>query len=76
MLKRLTRTRYYPLGLIAVVGLSFGLRFWQLSRFDALVFDEIYFVKFAHAYLTGVPQFDAHPPLGKYLIAAGIWLSA
>ncbi|WP_121969499.1 phospholipid carrier-dependent glycosyltransferase [Leptolyngbya sp. BC1307] len=76
MLKRLTRTRYYHLGLIAVVGLSFGLRFWQLSRFDALVFDEIYFVKFAHAYLTGVPQFDAHPPLGKYLIAAGIWLSA
>ena len=39
------------------------------------MFDEVYFVKFAQAYLTGTPQFDAHPPLGKYLIAAGIWLS-
>ena len=39
------------------------------------MFDEIYFVEFAQAYLAGAPQFDAHPPLGKYLIAAGIWLS-
>lgn len=52
------------------------LRFWQLSRFNALVFDEIYFVKFAQAYLARYPEFDAHPPLGKYLIAAGIWLNA
>ncbi len=75
LLRRSPSIRYCHLGLIAVVGLSFGLRFWQLSRFDALVFDEIYFVKFAHAYLIGTPQFDAHPPLGKYLIAVGIWLS-
>lgn len=65
----------YLLGFIAIAILSFGLRFWQLSRFDSLVFDEVYFVKFARAYLTGTPQFDAHPPLGKYFIAAGIWLS-
>ena len=64
----------YWLGFIAIASLSFGLRFWQLSRFDSLVFDEVYFVKFARAYLTGTPQFDAHPPLGKYFIAAGIWL--
>jgi dolichyl-phosphate-mannose-protein mannosyltransferase len=51
------------------------LRFWQLSRFNDLVFDEVYFAKFAQAYLAGEPSFDAHPPLGKYLIAAGIWLS-
>lgn len=55
--------------------LSFGLRFWHLSHFKALVFDEVYFVKFAQAYLSGSPQFDAHPPLGKYFIALGIWLS-
>ncbi|MGB3298105.1 MAG: phospholipid carrier-dependent glycosyltransferase [Phormidesmis sp.] len=64
----------YSLGLIAIALLSFGLRFWQISRFDDLVFDETYFVKFARAYLVGTPQFDAHPPLGKYFIAAGIWL--
>ncbi len=64
----------YALGLLSVVFLSVILRFWQLSRFNALVFDEVYFVKFAQAYLTGAPEFDAHPPLGKYLIAAGVWL--
>ena len=62
-------------GLLAVALLSFSLRFWQISRFDDLVFDEVYFVKFARAYLAGVPEFDAHPPLGKYFIAAGIWIS-
>ncbi|MEL6939096.1 MAG: phospholipid carrier-dependent glycosyltransferase [Cyanobacteria bacterium J06598_1] len=54
--------------------LSFGLRFWQLGRFESLVFDEVYFAKFAKAYLEKDPAFDAHPPLGKYFIAAGIWL--
>jgi len=62
-------------GLLAVALLSFSLRFWQISRFDDLVFDEVYFVNFARAYLVGAPEFDAHPPLGKYFIAAGIWLS-
>lgn len=65
----------YSLGFVAIALLSFGLRFWQISRFDDLVFDETYFVKFARAYLLSQPQFDAHPPLGKYFIAAGIWLS-
>lgn len=35
----------------------------------------MYFVHFAKAYLLGMPEFDAHPPLGKYLIALGIWIS-
>ncbi|MEL6160038.1 MAG: phospholipid carrier-dependent glycosyltransferase [Cyanobacteria bacterium J06623_5] len=63
-------------GLVAVVGLGFGLRFWQIGRFNSLVFDEVYYAQFAQAYLEGYPVFDAHPPLGKYLIAAGIWLHA
>jgi dolichyl-phosphate-mannose-protein mannosyltransferase len=40
-----------------------------------LVFDEVYFAKFGQAYLDGAAPFDAHPPLGKYFIALGIWLS-
>ena len=64
----------YTLGLLTVITVSVSLRFWQLSRFNALVFDEVYFAKFAQAYLAGAPKFDAHPPLGKYFIAAGIWL--
>jgi dolichyl-phosphate-mannose--protein O-mannosyl transferase len=38
------------------------------------VFDEVYYVKFAHDYLTQTPPPDQHPPLSKYLIAIGIWL--
>ncbi|MGD1899670.1 MAG: phospholipid carrier-dependent glycosyltransferase [Phormidesmis sp.] len=62
------------LGLVAVAGLSFGLRFWALGRFDDWVFDEMYYARFAQAYLAGEQVFDAHPPLGKYAIALGVWL--
>ncbi len=50
------------------------LRFWNLGELQQLVFDEVYFPKYAHNYLTGTYFFDSHPPLSKYLIAAGIWL--
>jgi len=57
----------------AVLLLIAGLpRIWRLAVPDALVFDEIYFPVYANNYLEGVSFFDAHPPLGKYLIALGI----
>ena len=62
---------------IGLLGLWVGslcLRFWGLGRFNALVFDEVYYVKFAHNYLTHTPFFDGHPPLSKYLIAIAIWV--
>jgi dolichyl-phosphate-mannose--protein O-mannosyl transferase len=62
---------------ISLLGLwlgSLALRFWGLSRFNTLVFDEVYYVKFAHNYLTQTQFFDGHPPLSKYLIAIGIWI--
>jgi dolichyl-phosphate-mannose-protein mannosyltransferase len=65
---------WFWLGLLGLWGIALGLRFWGLERFNTLVFDEIYFAKFGHNYLTQTPFFDAHPPLGKYLIAIGIWL--
>lgn len=67
-------TQWFRLGLAGILLLSLGLRFWQLGRFNTLVFDETYFVKFANNYLTHTPFFDVHPPLGKYLIAIGIWI--
>ncbi len=71
------RSHYYHYwGLAAVAGLSLGLRFWGLGRFDEWVFDEVYYVQFARAYLAGETVFDAHPPLGKYAIALGIGLSS
>jgi dolichyl-phosphate-mannose-protein mannosyltransferase len=65
---------WFWLGLAALWSIALGLRFWGLERFNTLVFDEVYFAQFAHNYLTHTPFFDAHPPLGKYLIAIGIWL--
>ncbi len=50
------------------------LRFYNLAYLKFLVFDEKYFVEFGHRYLTGSDFFDSHPPLGKYLIAFGIWM--
>ena len=62
------------LGLIFLFSLL--VRFWGIGRFNTLVFDEVYFAKFANNYLTQTPFFDAHPPLSKYLIAVGIWVGS
>lgn len=67
-------SRWFPIGLFSILAFSIALRFWGLSRFNTLVFDEVYFAKFGYNYLTHTPFFDAHPPLGKYFIALGIWL--
>lgn len=67
-------SRWFSIGLVGVLALSVVLRFWGLSHFNTLVFDEVYFAKFGYNYLTQTPFFDSHPPLGKYFIALGIWL--
>jgi dolichyl-phosphate-mannose-protein mannosyltransferase len=61
-------------GLIIVFAISIVLRFWGLGRFNVLVFDEIYYAKFANNYLTNTPFFNSHPPLSQYIIAIGIWI--
>ncbi|MEM8604721.1 MAG: phospholipid carrier-dependent glycosyltransferase, partial [Cyanobacteria bacterium P01_H01_bin.121] len=69
------RTQVKPwLSPLCVFLLALGLRFWGLNRLSQPVFDEVYFSQFANNYLTGTPFYDTHPPLGKYLIAIGIWL--
>ena len=65
---------WFKLGLVGLLLGSLAVRFWGLERFNTLVFDEVYYVKFAHDYLTQTPPPDQHPPLSKYLIAIGIWL--
>ncbi|MBD1856858.1 MULTISPECIES: dolichyl-phosphate-mannose--protein mannosyltransferase [Leptolyngbya] len=65
---------WFRLGLLGIFLVSLGLRFWGLERFNTLVFDEVYYAKFANNYLTGTNFFDGHPPLSKYLIAIGIWI--
>lgn len=66
---------WFGLALFGIWLMALALRFWGLGRFNDLVFDEVYFAKFAHHYLTQTPFFDAHPPLGKYLIAIAMGLA-
>ncbi|WOD39536.1 phospholipid carrier-dependent glycosyltransferase [Nodosilinea sp. E11] len=59
---------------LAIAALDLALRLTGLGQIESLVFDEVYYVPFALDYLQGTPSFDAHPPLGKYFIALGLWL--
>jgi dolichyl-phosphate-mannose-protein mannosyltransferase len=68
-----TSIAWYRWGLVAISLGSLLLRFWGLERFNTLVFDEVYYAKFANNYLTRTPFFDGHPPLSKYIIAFGMW---
>lgn len=66
----------FTLGMISIFMGSILFRFWGLDRFNTLVFDEVYYAKFANNYLTQTPFFNSHPPLSQYLIAIGIWLGS
>ena len=61
-------------GIVVIFILSLVIRFWGLGRFNKLVFDEVYYAKFANDYLTNTYFYNAHPPLSQYIIAIGIWI--
>jgi dolichyl-phosphate-mannose-protein mannosyltransferase len=73
-----TRQRVVALALPIRDGAVAGLaRFVLLGQPDRIVFDETYYVADARSYLdTGVEEgFAVHPPVGKWLVAAGIALA-
>src|SRR4028118_332160 len=78
MLKQLENRSipWFGIGITSIFVISAALRFWGLDRFNTLVFDEVYYAKFANNYLTRMPFFNAHPPLSQYIIAIGIWLGS
>lgn len=69
----------------AIFALAFGAYQYQIDEPNIIVFDEAHYVKVARNYTRGTfidpawsdprPQNFEHPPVGKYLIAAGIWLN-
>jgi len=65
---------WFWIGMAGIFLLSLTLRLWGLSRFNTLVFDEIYYAKFASHFLKREIIFTGHPPLSTYIIAFGIWL--
>ncbi|ABG50275.1 glycosyl transferase, family 39 [Trichodesmium erythraeum IMS101] len=68
--------KWFVIGIASIFLFSAILRFWQLGRFNTLVFDEVYYAKFANNYLTQTEFFNAHPPLSQYIIAIGIWIGS
>jgi dolichyl-phosphate-mannose-protein mannosyltransferase len=60
---------------LLLLAISLALHFAGLSRINTLVFDEVYYAKYGHAYFNGQTVFDVHPPLGKYLIGLGMWIA-
>ena len=67
--------RVFHGGLLALLALSVILHFFGLSRFNMLVFDEVFYAKYGHNYFHHLAVFDVHPPLGKLLIGAGMWIA-
>lgn len=48
---------------------------YRPSYLDGTYFDEIYHARTAYEHLHGLPTYEnTHPPLGKLLIAVGIWM--
>jgi len=72
----LNRFSPYHWGMLGIFFISLVLRFWGLERFNTLVFDEVYYAKYANYYLIGKDFFNSHPPLSQYIIAIGIWLGS
>jgi len=60
------------IGSFVIFAIALGFRLWHLDAIPVPVFDEVFFPKFAAQYLDGNPEWEGHPPLGKYLIALGI----
>ena len=61
---------------LCVLALAVGL--WGRLRYivypPQIIWDERYFPVMAWQYLNGVPFFDLHPPLGKFIIILGFLL--
>jgi dolichyl-phosphate-mannose-protein mannosyltransferase len=66
--------RWFSFGMAGIFLGSLLLRFWGLTRFNTLVFDEVYYAKFASAFLKDEIVFTGHPPLSTYIVAIGIWI--
>jgi dolichyl-phosphate-mannose-protein mannosyltransferase len=55
--------------LFVLIALSAVSHFWRLFTPAGLVFDEVYFARFAGHYLAHTFYYDVHPPLANLLYA-------
>src|SRR5438105_2798603 len=61
--------------LAVIIVASFLLHVWRLQIPNEQIFDEVYHARTAQEYLRGLEPYEwTHPPLGKLLIAIGVWM--
>jgi dolichyl-phosphate-mannose--protein O-mannosyl transferase len=60
---------------VALFALSAALHFAWFERPLTVVFDEVYFPRFALSYLKNEYYFDLHPPLGKLILFVTGWIA-
>lgn len=65
--------RFLPL--VNVLFFSLAVYFFAYDSQQKIFWDENYHITSAQRYIEGVAHFEAHPPLGKILIAAGEMLA-
>jgi dolichyl-phosphate-mannose-protein mannosyltransferase len=66
---------YRSMLLVTVCAVALGVwaRIYHLGFPPKIMWDEKYFPTMAEKFLRGVYQFDLHPPLGKFILAVGIF---
>ena len=69
-LGRITSGEWKVLAAVLLVG--FAVRLFRLGQPDSIIFDEVYFGKFAGKYIKTRYYVDVHPPLAKLLITLAI----
>ena len=61
--------------ILVLLSFSFITHFYKIYQPEKVVFDEVYFAKFAQSYLNHNYFFDIHPPLGKLILAGAAYLA-
>ncbi len=69
------RPRTVAIALVVVFALSLAAFLWDVDTPNGMIFDETWYVPTAQKWLAaGQMMHEEHPPLGKLLIALGLWL--
>ncbi len=69
------RPRTVAIAIVVVFALSLAAFLWDVDTPNGMIFDETWYVPTAQKWLAaGQMMHEEHPPLGKLLIALGLWL--
>ncbi|MGA7197773.1 phospholipid carrier-dependent glycosyltransferase [Roseiarcus sp.] len=69
------KPRTVAVAIVVVFALSLAAFLWDVDTPNVMMFDETWYVPTAQKWLAaGKMMHEEHPPLGKLMIALGMWL--